>query len=77
MIHFFDPSLTTDERGESVPYKPERYKIIVKEQLYISKNSAASYSDTENMTPFEREIWVRSISKQNQEFNDQINNQKK
>ena len=77
MIRFFDPSSTINDKGQRVPYKPERYKQIIREQIFISKNSAASYSDSESMTPFEREMWVKVLDDQNKEINEAINNKNK
>lgn len=36
------------------PYKPERYKDIVKERYLISRHINTSYSDLDNITPLER-----------------------
>ena len=66
MTTFFDPNLTTDGKL----YKPERYKEVVKEEIYISKNTSTPYSDVENMTPFERDIWINAIDESNKEMNE-------
>ena len=46
-----DPQKTNDGRL----YGPERYKTIVRQRYYISKNTNISYNDTGDMTPTERE----------------------
>lgn len=48
--NFFDPALTSDGK----PYRPQRYKEIVKERYLISKHTGMSYNDSADMTPQER-----------------------
>lgn len=43
------------------PYGPERYKTIVKEKYYISKNINTSYKDIGDITPTEREYLLQFI----------------
>ena len=52
-----DPLKTNDGK----PYGPERYKSIVQERYFITKNSGVSYEDTGKMTPTERELYVSFI----------------
>lgn len=47
---FLDPQLTNDVK----PYGPWRYKEIVKECYFITKNTSTTYSDILQMTPTER-----------------------
>ena len=55
--HFLDPILTKDGK----PYGPARYKEIVKECFYISKNINTSYTDLMNITPLERRFMVEFL----------------
>ena len=56
-MNFLDPQLTSDGK----PYGPERYKTIVKEKYYISKNINTSYKDIGDITPTEREYLLQFI----------------
>ena len=56
---FFDPLLTSDGQ----PYHRLKYKQIISEQVtigYLSKGGV-SYSDTDNMTPYERKIAYETL----------------
>lgn len=53
-----DPQTTNN--GEL--YAPIRYKELVKERWFIAKNSNIPYSDTENMTPTERNYIMEFIA---------------
>lgn len=55
---FLDPQLTSDGK----PYGPFRYKQIVRERYYISKNINTSYNDIGQMTPIEREYLLEFIT---------------
>lgn len=56
-MSFLDPQLTK----EGKPWGAERYKAIVKERYYISKNMNTSYKDVGDITPTEREYLLRFI----------------
>lgn len=64
-----DQQLTSDGK----PYSPIRYKELVTERYYISKNTNISYMDTGQMTPVERRYILEYIQdeikqlKENQE----------
>ena len=47
--------------SDGKPYGPERYKTIVKEKYYISKNINTSYKDIGDITPTEREYLLQFI----------------
>lgn len=47
-----DPQLTKDGK----PYGPFRYKELVKECYFITKNTHTTYEDVLNMTPNERSL---------------------
>ena len=76
-LNFLDPQSTKDGK----PYGPYRYKNIVKERYYISKNTNISYTDTGNMTPLEREYIMEFVTddlKKTKEMLDKnMNNSKK
>lgn len=55
-------SLDPQTTNNGQPYGPIRYKEIVKERWYIAKHSNIPYSDTENMTPAERNYILEFIS---------------
>ena len=52
-----DPPLTSDGK----PYAPIRWKQIVKERFFISKNINTSYLDTGKITPRERAYLLEFI----------------
>ena len=54
---FLDPQLTKDGK----PYGPWKYKQIVQERWYISKNINTSYTDVGKITPIEREYLAEFI----------------
>lgn len=54
---FLDPTLTKDKK----PYGPARYKEIVQERYFISKNINTSYNDIGKITPAEREYLIEFI----------------
>ena len=59
IVSFFDPLLTSD--GQS--YHRLKYKQIIQEQVtigYLTKGGV-SYSDTDNMTPYERQLAYDTI----------------
>ena len=56
-LNFLDPQKTPDGK----PYGPIRYKEIVQERFYISKNLNTSYADTGNITPTEKEYLIDFI----------------
>lgn len=56
-VNFLDPKLSPS--GE--PYGPWRYKEIVKECYFISKNCNTSYVDLMNITPVERNYLLEFI----------------
>lgn len=58
--NFLDPQLTK----EGNPYGPERYKEIVKERYYISKNINTSYNEVGKMTPTERYYIIEFINQE-------------
>lgn len=68
-MSFFDPLLTED--GE--PYAPIRYKSIVFEEYYISRNINMTYEDVERMTPYERKLILKNISDENTDQSEQLN----
>ena len=47
---FLDPQLTSDGK----PYGPIRYKEIVRERYWLTKNLNTSYNDLGEITPLER-----------------------
>lgn len=47
--------------SDGKPYGPERYKTIVKERYYITKNINTSYKDIGDITPTEREYLLQFI----------------
>lgn len=55
-----DPQLTSDGRL----YAPIRYKQIVKERYYISKNIHTSYNDIGKLTPLERQYLIEFINEE-------------
>lgn len=55
--NFFDPTLTSS--GES--YGPTRLKEIVKERYIITKHTNTSYTDTGEITPYERGLLIDFI----------------
>lgn len=60
-VSFFDPLLTSDGQ----PYARARYKQIVEEQVslgYLTKGGV-TYQDSERMTPYERELALKTIVK--------------
>lgn len=57
-MNSLDPQTTNNNQ----PYGPIRYKEIVKERWYIAKHSNIPYSDTENITPTERNYILEFIS---------------
>lgn len=56
-MNFLDPQLTNDGK----PYGPFRYKEIVKERWFISKNINTSYNDLGKITPRERDYLLEFI----------------
>lgn len=48
--NFLVPQLTKDKK----PYGPIRYRDLMKESYYIIKNTSATYKDTLDMSPTER-----------------------
>ena len=74
-LNFLDPQKTKDGK----PYGPFRYKQIVKECYYITKNTNTSYSDILKMSPAEREFMLEFIAdemKRAQEQMDKYRQQK-
>lgn len=58
-MNSFDPLLTSDGK----PYAQLRYKEIIQEQVtigYLTKGGV-TYSDTEEMSPYERKIAMETI----------------
>lgn len=69
-----DPKLTKDGQ----PYGPYRYKEIVQERYFISKNINTSYNDIGKITPTEREYILKFIvdeQKQAKKRLDEMTNQ--
>ena len=56
------PQLTSDGK----PYGPARYKRLVEECYFISKNCNTSYRDVLEMTPLEKD-YILSFIQQEQE----------
>jgi len=52
--------LTSDGR----PYAPYRYKQIVSECYYLSKNCNTSYTDLLKITPLERKYMLELLNKE-------------
>ena len=52
-----DPQKTKDGQ----PYGPYRYKEIVRECYFITKNSGVTREDIMSMTPVEREYFIEFI----------------
>jgi diketogulonate reductase-like aldo/keto reductase len=63
-----DPQLTKDGK----PYGPQRYKQIVKECYYITKNTNTSYSDILMMHPSEREFMLEFITDEMKRMQEQM-----
>lgn len=57
---FLDPQLTK----EGKPYAPFRYKQIVQECYYLSKNCNTSYTDLMKITPLERKYMLELLNKE-------------
>lgn len=56
-----DPQLTKDGK----PYGPYRYRQIVSECYYLSKNCHTSYTDIrDKTTPLERKIMLELLNKE-------------
>lgn len=55
--NFLDPKFTNDGK----PYGPYRYKEIVKELYFITKNCNTSYTDLLEITPIERNYLIEFI----------------
>lgn len=70
---FLDPQLTSDGK----PYGPYRYKQIVKERYWISKNINTSYNDAGKLTPTEREYLLEFIADEIKQTNKLIEQRKK
>ena len=56
-MNFLDPQSTKDGK----PWGPTRYKQIVRERYFISKNINTSYEDTGLITPLERDYLLEFI----------------
>lgn len=56
-----DPQSIKDDNGNEIPYGPYRYKEIVKELYYISKNIHTSYNDLQKITPLERKYLIELL----------------
>lgn len=67
------PQLTKDGK----PYGPIRYKQIVKDRYWISKNINTSYKDVGQMTPIEREYLLEFISDEIKQTNALLEQKKK
>lgn len=67
-LNFLDPQLTKDGK----PYGPQRYKQIVKECYYITKNTNTSYSDILKMHPSEREFMLEFITDEMKRMQEQM-----
>lgn len=70
-----DPTLTKDNK----PYGPVRFKEIVQERYFISKNINTSYNDIGKIAPIEREYLLEFIvdeQKQTQKKLDELKNQR-
>jgi hypothetical protein len=50
--------------NDGVPYGPIRYKEIVKERYLISKHTNTSYTDTDTITPTERNYLIEFITEE-------------
>ena len=78
-MSFLDPQLTNDKK----PYAPLRYKKLIKDIYYITRNTHISYDDVMNMTPTEREYILsflveeaQGIQKRNEEIQRQLEQQR-
>ena len=58
---FLDPPLTSDGK----PYGPVRYKELVRECVFISKNTNITYAEVLKLTPTER-LYIEDIIKAEQ-----------
>lgn len=80
-LSFFDPLWTRDKSAQKVPYRPERYKQIVLECYYISRNINTSYNDILEISPRERELlrdYVREEQENtNKQLKDVLNNKER
>ena len=65
-------SLDPQTMNNGEPYGPIRYKEIVKERWFIAKQSHIGYSDTEQMTPIERQYILEFISEEYQKTKEAI-----
>ena len=62
------PQLTSDGK----PYGPARYKRLVEECYYISKNCNTSYLDVLQMTPLEKDYILSFIQKEQEMAQQQL-----
>lgn len=69
---FLDPELTS----EGKPYKPERYKQIVKERYAIARNANITYQDTGEMTPTERRLILQFLVEEQEQQKELIEKSK-
>lgn len=67
-----DPQLTNDGK----PYGPFRYKEIVRERWFISKNINTSYNDLGKITPRERDYLIDFIIDEQKRTSEYIKKQK-
>ena len=67
-VNFLDPKLTSDGK----PYGPWRYKNIVQECYWITKNCNTSYVDILKITPREKDYLLEFISDEIQKTNERI-----
>lgn len=70
--NFFDPLLTSDGQ----PFAQVKYKSIVKEQVTLSylTNGGVTYGDSDNMTPYERELAIQAMQEILDKSNKKPNN---
>ena len=55
--------------SDGQPYGPKRYKDLVRECYFISKNSSTTYTEVLKMIPTERLYITELIQLENQETN--------
>lgn len=77
LTNFLDPQSIKGKDGQVKPYAPSRFKEIIQERYWISKNINTSYIDTLKITPLERKYILEFISDEIQKTNKLIEDKKK
>lgn len=69
-LNFMDPQKTEDGKI----WAKEKFLSIIQERQYISKRINTSYSDTGEITPFEREMIIQNIHKEDEQSKEVLEN---